>query len=140
MTRNFGNSAGGVINASIKSGSNGLHGNLWEYWRNDALDAVDYFAKAKPKYRQNQFGGTIGGPIVKDHLFFFGDVEANRIIFGETDTYTVPTARIRQGNFSELLNPALTGQSQPTLSTNPDQRVRHLLPAMVNKMCSARTR
>jgi outer membrane receptor protein involved in Fe transport len=118
----FGHSAGGVINASIKSGSNGLHGNLWEYWRNDALDAVDYFAKSKPKYRQNQFGGTIGGPIIKDHLFFFGDVEANRIIFGETGTYTVPTALMRQGNFTELLNPALTGKSQPTLLYQPGSK------------------
>jgi hypothetical protein len=123
----FGHSAGGVINASIKSGSNGLHGNLWEYWRNDVLDAVDYFAQNKPKYRQNQFGGTIGGPILKNHLFFFGDVEANRIIFGETDTYTVPTALMRQGNFSELLNPSLTGQSQPTTLYQPGSNGSALL-------------
>jgi len=123
----FGHSAGGVINASIKSGSNGLHGNLWEYWRNDVLDAVDYFAQNKPKYRQNQFGGTIGGPILKNHLFFFGDVEANRIIFGETDTYTVPTALMRQGNFSELLNPGLTGQSQPTTLYQPGSNGSALL-------------
>ncbi|HEY1753958.1 MAG TPA: TonB-dependent receptor [Bryobacteraceae bacterium] len=123
----FGHSAGGVINASIKSGSNNLHGNLWEYWRNDSLDAVDYFAKTKPKYRQNQFGGTIGGPIKKDHLFFFGDVEANRIIFGETDTYTVPTTLMRQGNFSELLNPGLSGQSQPVLLYQPGSNGSALL-------------
>ncbi len=123
----FGHSAGGVINASIKSGNNNLHGNLWEYWRNDVLDAVDYFAKTKPKYRQNQFGGTIGGPIMKDHLFFFGDVEANRIIFGETDTYTVPTTLMRQGNFTELLNPALSGQSQPVLLYQPGSNGSALL-------------
>jgi hypothetical protein len=123
----FGHSAGGVINASIKSGSNNLHGNLWEYWRNDSLDAVDYFAKTKPKYRQNQFGGTIGGPIKKDHLFFFGDVEANRIIFGETDTYTVPTTLIRQGNFTELLDPGLSGQSQPVLLYQPGSNGSALL-------------
>ena len=91
------------------------------------LDAVDYFAQTKPKYRQNQFGGTIGGPIVKNHLFFFGDVEANRIIFGETDTYTVPTALMRQGNFSELLNPGLTGQSQPTVLYQPGSKGSALL-------------
>jgi outer membrane receptor protein involved in Fe transport len=131
----FGHSAGGVINASIKSGSNNLHGNLWEYWRNDSLDAVDYFAKTKPKYRQNQFGGTIGGPIKKDHLFFFGDVEANRIIFGETDTYTVPTTLMRQGNFTELLNPGLSGQSQPgsaPLACNGQQNV--FCPTQINSI------
>lgn len=61
-----------------------------------------------PKYRQNQFGATLGFPIIKNKLFFFGDVEANRIIFGETHSgQTVPTALMRKGNFSELLNPAL---------------------------------
>lgn len=107
----FGHSAGAVINASIKSGTNSLHGSLWEYWRNDALDAIDYFAKSVPKYRQNQFGGTLGGPIIKDKLFFFGDVEANRIIYGATGTYTVPTPLMRKGDFSELLNTNLTGSS-----------------------------
>ena len=115
----FGHSAGAVINASIKSGTNSLHGNLWEYWRNDALDARDYFATTTPEYRQNQFGGTIGGPIIKDHLFFFGDVEANRIVFGSTGTYSVPTARMRNGDFSELLNPSLTGSSQPITLYQP---------------------
>jgi hypothetical protein len=115
----FGHSAGAVLNASIKSGTNSLHGDVWEYWRNDALDAREFFAKTTPEYRQNQFGGTIGGPIMKNHLFFFGDVEANRIIFGETDTYTVPTVRMRNGDFSELLNPALTGSSQPILLYQP---------------------
>ena len=117
----FGHSAGAVINASIKSGTNSLHGNLWEYWRNDALDARDYFARTTPtpEYRQNQFGGTIGGPIIKDHLFFFGDVEANRIIQGATSTYSVPTPLMRAGNFSELLNPSLTGSSAPVTLYQP---------------------
>jgi Carboxypeptidase regulatory-like domain len=118
----FGHSAGAVINASIKSGTNAFHGNLWEYWRNDVLDARDFFAKSTPKYRQNQFGGTIGGPIIKDHLFFFGDVEANRIIFGQTGTYSVPTALMRTGNFSELLNTSLTGSSQPVTLYQPGSK------------------
>ncbi len=107
----FGHSAGAVINASIKSGSNQIHGDLWEYLRNDAFDVHQFFdpSAAVGKYRQNQFGATLGLPIIKDKLFFFGDVEARRIIFGELHTgYSVPTALMKTGNFSELLNPALT--------------------------------
>jgi hypothetical protein len=111
----FGHSAGAVVNASIKSGTNSFHGDLWEYFRNDALDARDFNALTIPKYRQNQFGATIGGPIIKNKLFFFGDAEANRIIFGETSVETVPTPLMRQGNFMELLNPSLTGSQAVTL-------------------------
>ncbi len=115
----FGHSAGSVINASIKSGTNEVHGNIWEYNRNDAYDIRQYFDGNNPvaKYRQNQFGATLGFPIIKNKLFFFGDVEANRIIFGETHSgLNVPTALMRQGNFSELLNPALTtGKAAVTL-------------------------
>ncbi len=106
----FGHSAGAVVNASIKSGTNQIHGSLWEYIRNDAFDVREFFQGASPiaKYRQNQFGATLGLPIIKDKLFFFGDVEANRIVFGETHSgLTVPTALMRTGNFSELLNPNL---------------------------------
>ena len=123
----FGHSAGAVVNASIKSGTNQIHGNLWEYLRNDAFDVHQYFDPnaAVGKYRQNQFGATLGFPIIKDKLFFFGDVEARRIIFGELHTgYTVPTALERTGNFSELLNPALTSTGkaitlyQPSATAN----------------------
>lgn len=102
----FGHSAGAVVNASIKSGTNQIHGDLWEYVRNDAFDVHEFFGgDTVPKYRQNQFGATLGFPIIKNKLFFFGDVEANRIIFGETHSgYTVPTALMRQGNFTELLS------------------------------------
>jgi hypothetical protein len=104
----FGHSAGAVMNVSLKSGSNRMHGSLWEYVRNDALDARNWNATSIPKYRQNQFGATLGLPVLRNKLFFFGDAEANRIIYAETNTETVPTALIRQGNFSELLNPSLT--------------------------------
>lgn len=109
----FGHSAGAVINASIKSGTNNVHGDVWEYFRNDALDARDYFATSVPEYRENQFGATLGFPIIRDKLFFFGDAEANRIVQGNPTTVTVPTALERQGNFSELLNPSLNGTGIP---------------------------
>ena len=109
----FGHSAGAVVNASIKSGTNQVHGDLWEYLRNDALDARDYFAQTVPEYRENQFGATLGFPILRNRLFFFGDTQANRIVQGSPTTFTVPTALERQGNFSELLNPAINGTGIP---------------------------
>ena len=111
----FGHSAGAIVNATIRSGTNDLHGRLWEYFRNDALDAKDFFAPTKPEYRQNQFGGMLGGPILKNKLFFFGDYEGNRIVYGTPQIVTVPTLKMRSGDFSELLSPALTGGSPKTL-------------------------
>jgi len=70
----YGRSAGGVINAAIRSGTNRFHGDVYEYFRNDKLDARDYFAPStarKPIFQQNQFGVTLGGPIRKDKTFFF---------------------------------------------------------------------
>ena len=116
----FGHSAGAVVNASIKSGTNRFHGDLWEYFRNDVLDARDFDALTIPKYRENQFGATLGGPIAANKLFFFADAQANRIVFGETQTLSVPTALERTGNFSELLNPSLTGAAQAITLYQPN--------------------
>src|ERR1039457_6618713 len=109
----FGHSAGAVVNASIKSGTNGIHGDLWEYVRNTDLDATNWNALTNPPYHENQFGATLGFPILKEKLFYFGDVEANRISIAQTNTLTVPTPLMRTGNFSELLNTSLTGQAHP---------------------------
>jgi hypothetical protein len=110
----FGHSAGAVVNASIRSGTNQIHGSVWEYIRNDAFDVREFFQGSAPiaKYRQNQFGATLGLPLWKNKLFFFGDVEANRIVFGQTNggngsSFTVPTLKERTGDFSELLNASL---------------------------------
>ncbi len=99
----FGHSAGAVVNASVKSGTNKIHGSLWEYVRNTDFDAKDWDAASVPVYHENQFGTTLGLPLLKNKLFFFGDMEANRIAFAEPNTFTVPTALMRSGNFSELL-------------------------------------
>jgi hypothetical protein len=111
----FGHSAGAVMNASIKSGTNQIHGDLWEYVRNTDLDATNWNALVNPPYHQNQFGATLGFPIWRNKLFYFGDIEANRISIGQTNVLNTPTALMRQGNFSELLNTNLTGQSPVTL-------------------------
>ncbi|HSY12582.1 MAG TPA: TonB-dependent receptor, partial [Verrucomicrobiae bacterium] len=107
----FGHSAGAVVNASIKSGTNQIHGSLWEYFRNTDLDAKNWNALTIPPYHENQFGGTVGFPFLRNRLFYFGDVEANRIAYGNPGTYTVPTPLMRQGNFTELLSPTLNGSS-----------------------------
>ena len=109
-TAELGHSAGAVLNVATKSGTNSIHGDLWEYFRNDVLNDRDFFQDVKPKYRQNQFGATLGGPIIKNKLFFFGDAEANRIIFGQTQLYTVPTLAERTGDFSDLLDVANNGR------------------------------
>jgi hypothetical protein len=105
-----GRSAGAVLNATIKSGSNQFHGNAWEFIRNDKLDAANFFENAggipKGKYRQNQFGATFGGPIRRDKTFFFMDYEGTRIRQAVPSTNTVPTALERSSgytNLSELL-------------------------------------
>ena len=123
----LGHSAGAVMNASVKSGTNNLHGSVWEYLRNTALDAKDWNALTIPTYHENQFGATLGAPIVRDKLFFFGYAEANRIVFGNTYTESVPTALMRQGDFSELLNPALTSSGHATTLYEPGSAGTQLL-------------
>jgi hypothetical protein len=112
----FGHSAGAVVNASIKSGSNQFHGDLWEYVRNTIFDVHDWNPTKVlpvPAYHQNIFGATLGGPFIKNKLFFFGDAQASRITYGETGTYNVPTADMRTGDLEELLNPLLTSDGNP---------------------------
>ncbi|MGH9586916.1 MAG: TonB-dependent receptor domain-containing protein [Acidobacteriaceae bacterium] len=116
----FGHSAGAVMNASIKSGTNAIHGDLWEYFRNTNLDSRDWDATTIPPYHQNQFGGTLGLPILKNHLFYFGDIEANRISIANPETTTVPTALMRTGNFSEFLNTSLNNQGVPVQLYEPN--------------------
>ena len=102
----FGRSLGGVVNLQIKSGTNKLRGSAFEFMRNDAFDANNFFnnraGRAKPDFKQNQFGGTLGGALFKDKTFFFGDYQGHRETQGVTALSTVPTLAMRSGNFSEL--------------------------------------
>jgi len=100
----YGKFSGAVVNAITKSGTNGFHGDVFEFLRNDKMDARNYFvAQAQSpisELRQNQFGYTLGGPIWKDHLFFFSDYQGTRRVEGaETGLVTVPTTDQRAGNF-----------------------------------------
>lgn len=109
----FGRSAGAMVSASVKSGTNNIHGDMWEYLRNTALDIHDWDAENLPvsPYHENQFGATLGGPILKNKLFLFADAQANRVSFSETSIESVPSALERVGDFSELMNHSLTGNS-----------------------------
>ena len=100
----IGRVSGGVMNVITKSGTNNFHGSLFEFFRNEKLDAANFFATAgqKPPYKQNQYGGSIGGPIVKNRMFFFGDFEDLRTVEGRTFNNQVPTAAMKQGNFQGL--------------------------------------
>jgi hypothetical protein len=93
----------GDVSFISKSGTNQFHGSLFEYLQNDALDAIPAFANGKPRKRANDFGGSIGGPIRKDHTFFFFDWESNRQHSAAALTQNVPTAAMLNGDFSALL-------------------------------------
>ncbi len=113
----FGRSAGAVVNVSIKSGGNDVHGSAWYFNRNEALAATPWgtnlIGGQKPNLRWNQFGGTVGGPIVQNKLFYFGAYEGFRQTFSDPYLNTVPTADQRQGIFAfNVLDPA-SGQNFP---------------------------
>src|SRR5580765_47340 len=107
----YGRSGAAVLNATIKSGTNEFHGAAWEFFRNDVLDAADWFENAKGikkgAYRQNQFGLAAGGPVIKNKIFFFADYEGLRRRQGTVLTGTVPTVAERNSgytDFSDLLS------------------------------------
>ncbi len=102
----FGRNPGAQVNVILNSGTNDFHGSVFEFHRNAALDARNFFAPAsepKPKYIRNQFGGALGGPIKRDSTFFFADYEGTRSREGITRITNVPTALERAGNFSQSL-------------------------------------
>jgi len=139
----FGRSMGGVVNLQIKSGSNQFRGSAFEFLRNDRFDANNWFnnraGRPKPDFRQNQFGGTLGGPIIKDKTFFFADYQGMRITQGQTYLSTVPSELMRQGNFSEINRPIydprtgqpFVGNIVPQDRWDPASRnvLRDLIPA-----------
>jgi hypothetical protein len=100
----FGNNMGAVVNVTLKSGTNHLRGTLFEFVRNDKFDAKNFFDSPDapiPPYKQNQFGGTVGGPILRNKTFFFGDYEGRRQHTSGTVLSTVPTELERTGDFSQ---------------------------------------
>ncbi len=108
----YGKTSGGVVNAITRSGTNQIHGSAYEFLRNSALDSKNYFDVGKiPPFKRNQFGGAIGGPIVKDHTFFFADYEGIRQSLGISTLTTVPSLSARNGLMCS--NPAGADPSNP---------------------------
>lgn len=98
----YGRSAGAVVVITSKSGSNEFHGSLFEFLRNEKLDARNFFARTdapKPPFKLNQFGASLGGPIIRNRTFFFANYEAYREVFGDSQLVAVPTAAMKRGDF-----------------------------------------
>ncbi len=130
----FGRSGGGVVNMVIKSGGNELHGSAYEFLRNSAMDANNFFANragnALPSFKRNQYGFSVGGPIIKDKLFYFGAFEGLRERSGRTSLRTMPTDLERNGNFASSFRPVGTA-CQPVSIFDPTTTRR--LPAAVRE-------
>jgi hypothetical protein len=113
-----------VINATTKSGTNAFHGDAWEYNRNTIFDARVWNTAPTatiPVFHLNQFGATLGGPIIKNHLFFFADAQDSRYVNGANpSTLSVPTPRERRGDFTEILNPTWGNGSCPVALYTPN--------------------
>jgi hypothetical protein len=108
----FGRGSGGIFNIATKSGTNALHGSVFEYLRNDNLDAAKWednkFGDEKPEFRRNQFGFSLGGPIIKDKTFFFGTYEGLRERLGETKINSTFSATLREGYLTYPVTPTTT--------------------------------
>ncbi|MBI4481072.1 MAG: TonB-dependent receptor [Acidobacteria bacterium] len=117
----FGQHSGGVFNAVTKSGTNSLHGSVFEFFRNDNLDAARWeenkLGDGKPEFKRNQFGGSLGGPIIKDRSFFFGSYEGLRANEGRVSRTFVPDADLRDGRVPGLTSAACTAASGVVLAS-----------------------
>ena len=120
----YGNYSGGIVNVVTKSGSNDVHGDVFDFFRNTALDARNFFSPERGVYRQNQFGGTVGGPIVKDKVFYFGDYQGTRTFQGvDSGLIPVPTPAERQGDFSGAASQLTGAVSGPFLADQLQQKL-----------------
>jgi hypothetical protein len=121
----YGRVGGGVVNAALRSGTNQFHGTAWEFLRNTDLNAIGYIfgqrspTFVKPPLHRNQFGVTIGGPIIKDKLFFFGDYEGFRQIQGNLNFYSVPSTSDRLGVLPVTVVDPVNGTVYPAGTTIP---------------------
>jgi hypothetical protein len=142
----FGRFNGGVVNLTTKSGSNQLRGNGFEFLRNEALNARNYFSSTvpdKPLFRRNQYGGTLGGPLLQNHTFFFVDYQGQRQTIGRTVISTVPTSLQRQGIFTEaiggrvpqIFDPTTGASSRTPFADNriPDGRMDPIAVALLQR-------
>lgn len=143
----FGASAGAVVNAVTRSGTNVIHGSIYDFIRNSELDAISYFASSsavrKPLLVQNQFGGSLGGPIKKDHIFLFGAYEGLHVHSDGLSTSQVPTEAMRTGDFTgqKTIYDPLTTEGTGTTATReafanniiPSDRINSIAQKLVNE-------
>ena len=133
----FGRNTGSTTNIVTRSGSNSFHGAAWEFLRNDAMDSSDYFTRSVQPLKQNQFGATFGGPILKGKTFFFGYYEGFRNRQGETVPATVPSVAERQGDFAEECTDLSGASFDPStgLCSNPQGQLTFFgTPVPFNQM------
>ncbi|MGH9469474.1 MAG: carboxypeptidase regulatory-like domain-containing protein, partial [Terriglobia bacterium] len=128
--------AGASVQFSTRSGTNDFHGSAFEFLRNDTLDARNFFASAPTPFKRNQYGGTFGGPIIKDKTFFFASYQGTRVVGGASPSVaTPPPATYRQGNFAGgpvIVDPA-TGKTFPG-NTIPSDRIDPLAATLLPYM------
>ena len=116
LSAQYGQHSAGAVNAVTKSGTNQFHGDLFEFFRNGDLNALNYFAKVPDQLKRNQFGGTLGGPIIKDKLFFFGSYQGTRMIGTVSPQFAfLPTRDMLNGDWTAITSPACNGGRQITL-------------------------
>lgn len=116
LSAQYGQHSAGAVNAVTKSGTNQFHGDLFEFFRNGSLNARNYFAVVPDQLKRNQFGGTVGGPILKDKLFFFGSYQGTRMIGTVLPQFAyLPTEDMLNGNWTAISSPACNGNRQLTL-------------------------
>lgn len=116
LSAQYGQHSSGAVNAVIKSGTNQFHGDLFEFFRNGDLNARNFFAVVPDNLKRNQFGGTVGGPILKNKLFFFGAYQGTRLIGTVSPQFAyLPTAAMMSGDWTAITSPACNGGRQLTL-------------------------
>lgn len=133
LPANYGSHPGGTVNAIVKSGTNAFHGDLFEFLRNGDMNARNFFAPTRDSLKRNQFGGVVGGPVIKDKLFFFvGFQGTTERTAPATVTSFVPTAAVLQGNFQTILSSASGCQKNPVTLSSSVASNNILLPGAIN--------
>jgi hypothetical protein len=126
----FGRSAGGVVNLTLKSGGNQIHGTSYDFVRNEKLDAKNYFNHGKQSpFKRNDFGFSVGGPVIRNKAFFFFAWENLLLRESNTDVDTIPTAAMRQGNFSALSVPIYDPQTYNSTTNTRQAFTGNIIPS-----------
>ena len=131
LPASYGSQPGGAVNVITKSGTNSFHGNAFEFMRNGAMNARNFFAPTRDSLKRNQFGGTLGGPIMQNRLFFFGGFQGTTLRTAPvTEISYVPTTAVLQGDFRQILSPPCQAKQVTLPSTIAKDNI--LLPGVVD--------